>query len=324
MTKKYSNATIEGKISIITPCYNGENYLHRFLDSLLIQEYKNVELIFVNDGSTDKTEEIFLLYKEKFEQKGWNVIYIKQANQGQAAALNAGLKIFSGEYLMWPDSDDILYPEHLTKKVELMKNNPQAGIGFCWLDQVTEENLTKVEKILKREHNNLQDDFAGDLILNRNILWPPIGAIIRSSAFFDVNPHREIYAGKAGQNFQMFFPVGAKYSVCYLDESLGQYLIRETSHSRSQNDYQQRQFDHEDTWVHTIMRSPLSDEQKTKAIIRSVNHYEQLKMKKMQIKQKIKPRKVKIFGFIPLLKICFEENKTIVKLFDFIPILSIR
>ena len=122
----------------------------------------------------------------------------------------------------------------------------------------------------------------------------------------------------------MFFPVGAKYSVCYLDESLGQYLIRETSHSRSQNDYQQRQFDHEDTWVHTIMRSPLSDEQKTKAIIRSVNHYEQLKMKKMQIKQKIKPRKVKIFGFIPLLKICFEENKTIVKLFDFIPILSIR
>ena len=47
-------------------------------------------------------------------------------------------------------------------------------------------------------------------------------------------------------------------------------------------------------------------------------------MKKMQIKQKIKPRKVKIFGFIPLLKICFEENKTIVKLFDFIPILSIR
>ena len=72
------------------------------------------------------------------------------------------------------------------------------------------------------------------------------------------------------------------------------------------------------------MRSPLSDEQKTKAIIRSVNHYEQLKMKKNANKQKIKPRKVKIFGFIPLLKICFEENKTIVKLFDFIPILSIR
>ncbi len=325
------------KVSIISPCYNGASYVKRFFDSLLIQDYQNIEFIFVNDGSTDNTEEIFNTYKPQFEAKGWNVIYIKQENSGQAAALNAGLKIFSGEYLMWPDSDDILYPEHISKKVALMEQNPEAGMGFCCLDQVNEENPDVVVKKIERKIVGDQDDFKNDILLSKNIIWPPISAIIRTSAFLDVNSKRDIYAGKVGQNFQMYFPLSVKYKICYSKESLGIYLIRQSSHSHSQLDYEKRQFDHEDTWVHTIMRSPLSDEDKTRAIIKSINHYEKLKVRRYMAEHggNVEPatfqnidngnrKKIKLFGLIPFLKISVKNNKKKIKLFNFIPFLTME
>ena len=320
------------KVSIISPCYNGADYVTKFFDSLLIQDYQNVEFIFVNDGSTDNTEEIFNIYKPQFEAKGWDVIYIYQENSGQAAALSNGLKVFSGEYLMWPDSDDILYPEHISKKVALMEQNPEAGMGFFCLDQINEEEPDVVVKKIKRKLDGDNDPLMDDLLLNRNMIWPPIAGIVRSSAFLDVNPERDIYSGKAGQNFQMYFPLSVKYKACYSDESCGVYLIRGNSHSRSQKDYEKRQFDHQDTWVHTIMRSPLSDEEKTQAIITSVKHYEYLKNKfnnksnsREQTKNKDCNRiKVKLFGFIPLFKISNKKDKRIVKLFNFIPFLTLE
>ena len=163
-----------------------------------------------------------------------------------------------------------------------------------------------------------------------NVLWPPVGAIVRASAFLEVNPGREIYAGAVGQNFQMFFPLAVRYSACYSPEILGAYLIRETSHSRQQTDYVKRQFDHEDTWIHTIMRAPLSNQEKSKAIIRTVNYFERLKdvycgkIFPSAPEKSRKSQKIRLFGFIPLLKICRKKHRTVVKLFDFIPFLKIR
>ena len=138
------------KVSIISPCYNGAGYLARFLDSLMQQDYADVEFIFVNDGSTDDTENVFSAYRPRLEAKGWKVVYIKQENAGQAAALSAGLKVFTGEYLMWPDSDDILYAGHIAKKVALMEENPAAGLGFCRLNKVNEEDPDREDMILMK------------------------------------------------------------------------------------------------------------------------------------------------------------------------------
>lgn len=64
------------KVSIITPCYNGEKYIRRYLESILKQTYTNIELIFINDGSNDNTEEIVMSFKEEFERKKIEFIYI--------------------------------------------------------------------------------------------------------------------------------------------------------------------------------------------------------------------------------------------------------
>ena len=102
------------KVSIVTPCYNGEKYLERFLKSILNQSYGNIELIFINDGSTDQTEEIIKKYKEEFDLHNIELTYLFQENAGQAAALNNGLKYVQGDYLLCMDSDD-----EISENVEL-------------------------------------------------------------------------------------------------------------------------------------------------------------------------------------------------------------
>ena len=115
----------EPLVSIITPCYNGAKYLEPYFESLLNQYYHNFEVIFVNDGSTDATEEIALKYGERLLFRDVKFKYLLQENAGQAAAINCGLKIFSGDYLMWLDSDDILYPNHLSEKVLYLEKHPE-------------------------------------------------------------------------------------------------------------------------------------------------------------------------------------------------------
>ena len=103
----------KGLVSIITPCYNVEKVVHRYLNSILSQTYKKIELILVNDGSTDKTEEILLSYKSIFESQGIIFKYIYQENKGLGGSINTGLKYFTGEYLCWPDPDDTLHPQSI-------------------------------------------------------------------------------------------------------------------------------------------------------------------------------------------------------------------
>ena len=84
-------------VSIITPCYNCERYIQRYIDFIQKQTYKNIELIFVNDGSTDKTEEILNENKEVIEKIGMKVVYVYQKNKGLGGASNTGLNSITGE-----------------------------------------------------------------------------------------------------------------------------------------------------------------------------------------------------------------------------------
>lgn len=90
------------KISIIVPVYNTELYLRQCLDSLVNQTFKDIEIICVNDGSTDKSEQIIREYMELDSR----IILINQENQGLSAVRNNGLKVIRGEYFSFVDSDD--------------------------------------------------------------------------------------------------------------------------------------------------------------------------------------------------------------------------
>lgn len=227
-------------VSIITPCYNGELYIKRFLDSILNQTYPNIELFIVNDGSTDKTEEFILNYKPKFESKGYSLTYIYQKNAGQSAAINKVLPIFHGKYMTWPDSDDYLPTNAIEKKVEYMEENPDIGLCICNV-KVVEFGTDKVLGEQKRIHSFGDDNLFVDLILGRNVFYSPGGYMVRSSMFREAMPSMQIQAPREiGQNYQLLLPIAYNYPHGYIDEYLYYYTIRTNSHSHIRRPYEER------------------------------------------------------------------------------------
>ena len=113
----------KGLISIITPSYNSAKLIKRLLDSVLVQSYPNVEMFVIDDGSLDDTKTIVEYYIPLFQNRGYCLNYIYQSNGGQSSAINNGLKLVTGEYLAWPDSDDwYKSKDSLFKMVHALQN----------------------------------------------------------------------------------------------------------------------------------------------------------------------------------------------------------
>ena len=226
---------IKGLVSIISPCYNGEQYVSRFLESILLQTYKDIELIIINDGSTDKTEDIILSYKRKFENVGIKFKYIYQENKGQAEAINQGLKIFDGEFLTWPDSDDTLHPDSIKKKVEFLNNNLQYGFVRTTANIIDSET-GKIIGALEPKKKIIKDNLFEDFIFENDVWFAPGCYMVRTEAFFKSNPSRTIYNSRGGQNWQMLLPISYKYKCGFMNKKLYNYYVRKDSHSHKEID----------------------------------------------------------------------------------------
>jgi glycosyltransferase involved in cell wall biosynthesis len=115
-------------ISVVMTAYNEEKYIAEAIDSILNQTYPDFEFIIVNDGSTDRTEEIILSYKDP------RIVYIKNTqNLKLIASLNKGLDAAKGKYVARMDSDDISMPDRFEKQVQFMENHPEIGISGAQL-----------------------------------------------------------------------------------------------------------------------------------------------------------------------------------------------
>lgn len=112
------------KISVIIPVFNSEKYLKRCIESVLNQTYSNIEIIVINDGSTDDSKKII----EELKEKNKNIRLFSQQNKGQSAARNLGMEIAQGEYIGFVDSDDWIHPQMFSHLVKILEDN-QADIS---------------------------------------------------------------------------------------------------------------------------------------------------------------------------------------------------
>lgn len=114
-------------VSVILPTYNTDFFLHDAIDSILAQTYKDFELIIINDGSTDKTEEIILSYNDP------RIRYIKnETNLKLINTLNKGIDLSRGKYIARMDADDISLPNRLEKEVNFLENHPDLSVVSCF------------------------------------------------------------------------------------------------------------------------------------------------------------------------------------------------
>ena len=216
-------------VSIIIPCYNAERFIETGIKSIYEQDYPNMELIIVNDGSTDHSEDIILPWKDKFAQRGFTLKYFRQENQGQAAATGYALKHVTGAYLTLLDADDFFLPGSIRKRVEFLDEHPDfaAVRSNGWMLRNQEKTLF-ITSDIEKETTDIFHALFFESVNN----WAG-SYMVRTDILFAFYPDRNIYPSRFGQNMQILLPVAYKRKFGFIDEPLMVYVLHENSHSQA-------------------------------------------------------------------------------------------
>lgn len=181
------------KISVVIPCYNAENYIKRCLDSLLAQTYPNLEIIIVNDGSTDQTKEIIAPFLSNRCVK-----YIEQKNAGESAARNTGIVESTGTSIGFVDADDYVFPEMYDKLYSIMTKE-EADVAVCNFNLVYDDQSCADKKLYAYMPNttlNIYDDIYS--------YWVRVCATPRPNNYVWTRLYRRSILLKTGIRFEKY------------------------------------------------------------------------------------------------------------------------
>ena len=216
-------------ISVIVPIYGVEKYLEKCVDSIINQNYKNLEIILVDDGSPDKCGEICDKYKEKDKR----IIVIHKKNGGLSDARNEGIRKANGKYLVFVDSDDYI-DEKLVETLYLTVKKDNTELGICnRFEDFEYKKKNNLVKSFQNNHNHLIMDFNQALIE------------LCSFNLFDMSAWAKIYkrdlfkeiqfpVGKLSEDYYIMYKLFEKAKkISYINEPLYFYNQRKGSISKN-------------------------------------------------------------------------------------------
>ena len=143
---------IDGLVSIITPCYNGEKFIRETIESVIGQTYENWEMIIVDDGSKDKSEIIITEYSLHEPR----IKYVRQENSGSASARNNGINKAEGRYLALLDADDVWHKDFLEKQISFLKSK-NATLVCCAYNRIDENSNIILKPTTPKEIITIKD-----------------------------------------------------------------------------------------------------------------------------------------------------------------------
>lgn len=199
-------------VSYIIPSYNHCRYIEQAINSVLQQTYDNIELIIIDDGSTDETKQVLKQYQ--YNPKVY--IVFNESNLGQSATLNKALRIAKGDFIGFLPSDDWLSVNKVELQVKLFLKSPSSvgviyGKGARVFDSSSGER-----KVVNTEYEMLRGNLAVELIKRGNFIYP-ITPLFRKECFDDFPPD-ESYRAEGEAIYQK---IALKYEFDYVDEVVG-------------------------------------------------------------------------------------------------------
>lgn len=204
------------KVSVIIPVYNVENYLRKCLNSLVNQTLKDIEIIVVNDGTLDNSQEIIDEYVKKYPKK---VVSIIQENGGQGAARNTGLLHAKGEYIGYVDSDDYV-EENMYEELYKKAKEADSDIVICG-NNVVKENYEFLSK----------EDVDKEFLLGKMAVW---NKIYKKNIIVDnkIQFRSKVWYEDLDFTMKVYF---SSKKISYVDKPLYNYLLREGSTMNNNN-----------------------------------------------------------------------------------------
>ena len=200
-------------ISIIIPMYNSEKNILKTLSSVTNQTYRNIEIIIVDDGSTDNSAVLVNKINDS------RIRYYYQSNSGVSIARNRGIDLSNGEYITFIDSDDI-WDENILKKHMMKIKETKSNLCYCGtLDYYEEKNIYKKEKIYFT-NRNVQYEY-----LKKNT-WPQTGSWIVEKRIINENNIKFKDRCSWGEDYEFLFKLMCLSKVEYIDEYLFTYVRR--------------------------------------------------------------------------------------------------
>ena len=192
-------------ISVVIPSYNRKDFLKRSIDSAINQTKKPLEIIVVDDGSTDGTEAMI--------KSDYNFVkFIKQKNKGASAARNTGIKVSIGEWICFLDSDDEWKKDKLEKQINAMKSNP--GYKFFHSNEIWIKNGLRINQ--KKKHKKYGGDIFDKCLDMCRI--SPSSVMIDKTVFDEVGNFNEDLV--VCEDYELWLRISDKYRVFFIDEPL--------------------------------------------------------------------------------------------------------
>jgi len=208
-------------VSVVVPAYNAEQWIGETLSSILAQTMLPVQVIVIDDGSTDSTADVVRSF-------GTRVQYAYQENAGAGAARNLGLRLAIGEYIAFLDADDLWLPEKIEKQLLLFEKQPD--LMWAYSDSYIfpdgrPETLTRVS-----QYNELPSGWIHDALLLCDFIASPT-PLVRRSVFAVVGSFLVSTAGV--EDWDMWLRISRRYPVGVIPEPLAKYRLRRSSKSHS-------------------------------------------------------------------------------------------
>ncbi len=211
-------------ISVIIPVYNGEKTIRETIESVLKQTFSDLELIVINDSSTDSTLEIISSIKDS------RIKIFSYPNAGLASSRNRGIANACGEFISFLDADDLWTPNKLELQLKALQENCQAGVAYSWTDLID----NKSEFIRPSSHITANGDVYARLLLV-NFLENGSNPLIRKQALTEVGGFDESLGHAA--DWDMWLRLAPCYHFVAVPSA--QILYRVSANSMSSNIYRQ-------------------------------------------------------------------------------------
>lgn len=214
--------SVERLVSVIVPVYNRVEYVAETIESILAQTYESLELVLINDGSTDDSLAILKAYQQRFPDK---IVVIDQTNQGQIAARNNGIKQASGHFIAFLDSDDLWYPEKLALQIPLFQN-ANIGLVYCAI-----ENIDANGAVISTEmcDEKITDTIYEHLLVQNRMTGGSV--VVTKTALDDVGLFDPAF--KAAENWDLWLRVTQKYKAALVNKVLVKYRMHAGNMSKN-------------------------------------------------------------------------------------------